>query len=54
MGLDFVESMTSVAPNRLASSSRFAWMSMTTILEAPAMHGQRYQRPRSRTRDRAR
>jgi len=23
----------SVAPNRLASSSRFAWMSMTTILD---------------------
>ena len=29
--------MTSVAPNRLASSSRFDWMSITTILDAPAM-----------------
>ena len=29
--------MTSVAPNRLASSSRFAWMSMAMILDAPAI-----------------
>jgi hypothetical protein len=29
--------MTSVAPKRRASSSRFAWMSMTTIRDAPAM-----------------
>src|SRR4029077_4883748 len=36
-GFVFVESMMSVAPNRLASSSRFVWMSMRTILEAPAM-----------------
>src|ERR1700746_4166594 len=36
-GSVFVESMTSVAPNRLASSRRFALMSITMILVAPAM-----------------
>ena len=29
--------MTSVAPNRLAASSRVCWMSITTIFEAPAI-----------------
>src|ERR1700748_2287155 len=37
MGLVLVESITSVAPNRRAASSRFSWISMTTILDAPAM-----------------
>ena len=32
-----MESITSVAPNRRAASSRFGWMSITTIRDAPAM-----------------
>ena len=36
-GSALVESIISVAPNRLAASSRFGWRSITAIRDAPAM-----------------